>query len=307
LPGWLFLPGLPEKEAVPFRVASLPLDPATLRRAATLRRPISVVLDPSLALRRDLKLPKAALAQAQAAVDLQLRQTLPSGGEGLIWRVETTAQSGKQADLAAYLVKAHLVAGLVDDMKAAGVDLSTVELEGAKTEPFWQARAGSREQAKRWAAFTALIVALIATASVVYFELERSQLDDLVETRQARVSALEERVASASAEAQASIAEAQLITTDLATFAQQSRRLGGLVALTDALPDSVWISELSIAGDDLTLSGFTSEDVGDLMKSLQGLEWVSDVQLNGTVIFDNFTGQNRFDISFRLVAVDGQP
>ena len=97
------------------------------------------------------------------------------------------------------------------------------------------------------------------------------------------------------------------MATDLARFAQQSRRLVQLVDLTEALPDAVWISELSMTKDQMTLSGFTSQDVAELVKILQGLSWAQEVQLNGAVTFDSYSGQNRFDISLRLAGGEGTP
>ena len=307
LPRWLFLPGLPEPEAVSLRVTSLPIDTATLHSAVSLRRPVVVLLDPSLSLKREVQLPKAALSRADAAVDLQLRQTLPASGKGLIWRSEALALNGRLVDLAAYVVKENLIAGLVGDMKAAGVDLSSIQIDGTRTEPFWEKRTGSREEAKKWAAASAMIVGLAALASVVSLELQISELSALVDARQARVTALEDRIDAVSAEATESAAEASLVAADLERFAQQSRRLGLLVGLTETLPDTVWIAELSLSGADMTLSGFTSGEVADLLNLLQGLEWAQEVQLNGAATFDSYSGQNRFDISLRVVSAGGQP
>lgn len=307
LPRWLFLPGLPEASATPVRIGSLPVDAATLRRAASYRRPIAVFLEPAIALRREIQLPKAALSRAAAAVDLQLRQTLPAGGNGLVWRSEVLSVRGSKADLAAYVLKEHLISGLVSDLKGAGIRPSSVRIDGVETEPFWQARNGSRDQAKGWAAFSALLVGLLALASVISLELHRSELATLVETRQARVIALEDRVAKASAEASEGAAKAQGMATDLAGFAQQSRRLAQLVDLTVVLPDAVWISELSMTKDTMTMSGFTSQDVAELVKILQGISWAEEVQLNGAVTFDSYSGQNRFDISLRLASGEGTP
>jgi Tfp pilus assembly protein PilN len=69
------------------------------------------------------------------------------------------------------------------------------------------------------------------------------------------------------------------------------------------LPDSVWVSELSISGDRLVLSGFTSAEVTDVIKLVQGLPWAKDVQLNGAISFDSYSGQSRFEIGL-LVAVE---
>jgi Tfp pilus assembly protein PilN len=307
IPRWLFLPGLPEPGAVPLRVSCLPLDAATLRRAASLRRPAEVLLDPAIALRREVQLPKAALSHAGAAVDLQLRQTLPAGGKGLVWRAEVQSLSGGKVDLVAHVLKEHLIAGLIKDMTASGADLSSIRIEGAETEPFWQARTGSRDQAKRWAAFTALAVGLIALALVINIELQRSELAALVEARQERVKALEDRLATATAAASEGATDERAKAADLEMFAQQSRRLGQLVSLTEALPDAVWISELSLTGDQMTLAGFTSKDVAELVNILQGLDWADEVQLNGAVTFDIYSGQNRFDLTLRMAGGEGLP
>ncbi len=89
-------------------------------------------------------------------------------------------------------------------------------------------------------------------------------------------------------------------------FSDQARRLRLLTDLTETLPDTVWISELSISGDQLVLSGFTSGEVTEVITQVQSLPWAFNVQLNGAISYDSYSGQNRFELGTAIV-MDGAP
>ena len=155
-------------------------------------------------------------------------------------------------------------------------------------------------------AFSALSVAVIGLLSGVGIELKRQQLDDLVSARSARTAALEERLLAKRAEAETGKESAAGILSDMQLFSDQARRLRLLTDLTETLPDTVWISELSISGDQLVLSGFTSGEVTEGITQVQALPWASNVQLNGAIAYDSYSGQNRFELGTAIV-MDGAP
>ena len=108
------------------------------------------------------------------------------------------------------------------------------------------------------------------------------------------------RLLSARAKADEGTLQRQSVLSDMALFAGQARRLGLLTDLTNLLPDSVWVSELSITGDQMILSGFAEGDVAATIAQLQQLPWAKSVQMNGPISYDSYSGQNRFEVGLTL-------
>jgi Tfp pilus assembly protein PilN len=90
-------------------------------------------------------------------------------------------------------------------------------------------------------------------------------------------------------------AEAALIA-DLGMFEKQSGRLGMLADLTRALPDNVWVSELSVNTDELRISGFAEGDATAVVEIVQQQTWATTVRLDGPIMYDSYTRQNRFSL-----------
>jgi hypothetical protein len=304
LPRGLFTPGLPKAAPVEIRISTLPLDEVPRQAARKARRPLSLLLDPALCLRRRVDLPKAVGAKSDAAIALQLRQTLPGQGHGLIWRATATGRTATQIEYTVHILRQTQIDELVADVRALGAEVAEIKVAVPGLEPLWQRSAGAARTAKTWMAFSALSVAVIGLAAVVGIELKRQELDDLVSSRSARTAALEERLLAKRAEAETGKVSSAGILNDMALFSDQARRLQILADLTAAVPDTVWISELSISGDKLVLSGFTAGKVTEVITKVQLLPWASNVQLNGAISYDSYSGQNRFELGMTLV-MDG--
>jgi hypothetical protein len=306
LPRALFTPGLPEAAPVEIRIATLPLDEVARHAARKARRPVSLLLDPALCLRRRVDLPKAVGAKSDAAIALQLRQTLPGQGQGLIWRATATGRTATQVEYTVHILRQMQIDELLADVRALGPEVADIKVAVPGLEPLWQRSTGAARTAKTWMAFSALSVAVIGLIAVIGIELKRQEFDDLVSVRSARTAALEERLLAKRAEAETGKESSAGILNDMALFSDQARRLQLLADLTAALPDTVWISELSISGDQLVLSGFTAGEVTEVITQVQSLPWASNVQLNGAISYDSYSGQNRFELSIAIVT-DGTP
>lgn len=302
IPLSLFRPGLPQHSAAEVHVSSLPLSAASKVDAKRLKGPVSVVLDRSLALERRIELPKAVSGKADQAIALQLRQTLPNRAQGLVWRSVVSGRTGNTVAYNAYILKQAVLDELLSDLRSVGAKVSSIRFDIPRVPEVWELSPASPVTAKNWAGFTALCVILISVFSVIKLSLEKSALTDLVETRSQQVAELQERLKkrkeTAGDQEKSSLAALQ----DITTFQTQSRRLNLLGDLTQVLPDSVWVSELSISGDRLVLSGFSSGEVTDVVRLVQGLPWAKDVQLNGSVSFDSYSGQSRFELGLLIDA-----
>lgn len=300
LPQALFLPGLPQPAPLEIKIDTLPMTDVARQQARQAQRPVVAVIDQGLTLRRRISLPKAVGAKADAAIGLQLRQTLPSQGQGLIWRAAVSGKFGDMTEHSVYILKQAQLDILLGELRTIGANVEAVRVGADGVKPIWQRSPDQTRSARNWQAFTGLSVAMIGLVAVIGVERDRIALSDLVSSRAERLAELEARLTTQRETANADQQSAMAVLRDMDLFAAQSRRLNLLSDLTAALPDSVWVSELSIFEDRLTLSGFASGDVGDVISTIQNLPWAKDVKLNGSINFDSYSGQNRFELGLQM-------
>lgn len=300
LPKSLFLPGLPQRALIALRVNAVPVGVALREDIRRIQRPVAIVLDPALALVRRVELPKAVATKADAALGLQLRQTLPGQGQGLVWRSMEIGRTGDKATYGVYIVKQSLLDDLLTELRGLGARVDRIDLGVPGLAPVWERHPATVQTAKNWAGFSALSVILVAVIAVIGLATDRSALVDLVSARSSQVEELERRFETKLTEADEGEKAAAAVLQDMAMFSAQSRRLQLLADLTAILPDTVWVSELSIAGDRLVMSGFSTSEVTEVISLVQSLPWARDVQLNGAISFDSYSGQNRFEIGLLI-------
>lgn len=304
LPEALFRPGLPRMKEVEILVVDLPLTEAARTAALRTRRPIVVLFGADLGLQRRFSLPKAVGARADAAIALQLRQTLPSHGHGLIWRTEAVSRKGHKIDFEVYIFRQSQIDAVIAELRGLGADVTAVKIEGKITAPLWLDGAVAEKTLTNWKAFSVLCVTCVALATAILVELKRQDLADLIAIRSERVTELEELIIIQKKEIEKGRDGASGVLGDVTLFSGQARRLRVLTDLTEVLPDTVWISELSISGDQMFLSGFSTGEITEVISALQSQSWASEVRLNDAISFDIISGENRFSVGLKLVVDD---
>jgi general secretion pathway protein L len=289
------------------RIDSLPLDTAVrtqLRSFAGRSRAVCLSLDPGIALSKRVTIPRAAAAQRDRAVSLNIRQTMPNQGRGLVWRSIPVEAPDTQIDYMVYMFKDAMLLKLANDARNEGVSVESIVLAGFDVQPVWELHPESARRKRFWLAATLLGILGIAVWSTAAMERRVSALTESNLAADARVAVLQERLVAMRAEQEAGAAQQNATLTDLAQFNAQARRLSTLTALTDTLPDPVWISELSITGDTVLMSGFAAGDVAEIVTLLQAQNWATAVRLEGPITYDSYSGQNRFDLGFQIVAAE---
>lgn len=272
-----------------------------LQNSAQDRQLVAVQIAKAACLLRSVSLPKAAMERAEAAIALHIRQTMPAAGRGLIWRSVYVGQKDAIAEFYVYFIKQSQLEHLLAVAKSHGVELAEVNIEGSEALPLWSRDPKRRTRRKFW--LTATLCALLFSSiwSIVRIEGQVSEIERRTTETSQRIATSEETLLAAREEANKAQAEATTFGHDLSLFDAQTRRLALLADLTEALSDNVWISELTVTGDQLSMSGFVAGDIAETVTTLQSLEWAKSVQLEGPVSFDSYTGQNRFQIGMRLV------
>ena len=297
LPGWLVLPGFQQNWSKSHNLNCLPIRIGDIPKETML----DLKLGPELVLEKQLTIPFAARANLSKAIDLNMRQSLPGGGADLLWRYGTGKRNGTNLDIPIYLIKKPALTEIMSAATSHGTKVRSICVaEDASAQPFWD----DRKRVDRFRRFWGIVafVLVIALAGLYFWDM-------LTETRsiQNQITRLEEKKVTLSnkavelrAKLDAENNSYSAIFRDLELFKAEYHRLPILLDLTETLSDETWISELVVSGSDLNLSGFTGDDVTEVMANIRELPWVNRVDLDGPVSFDSFSRRNRFDLSITL-------
>lgn len=307
VPEALFLPGVFLPTAKILRLETWSSDSrfdTALQNSAQDRQSVAVQIAKAACLLRSVSLPKAAMARAEAAIALHIRQTMPAAGKGLIWRSVYVGQKDAIAEFNVYFIKQSQLDSLLTVAKSHGVALAEVNIEGSEALPLWNRDAKRRTRRKFWLIATLCALLFLSIWAIVTIEGQVSEIERRVTEASQRIATSEETLLAARDQANKAQAEAATFEQDLSLFNAQTGRLALLADLTEALSDNVWISELTITGDQMSMSGFVDGDIAETVTTLQSLDWAKSVQLEGPVSFDSYTGQNRFQLRIRLRAKD---
>lgn len=292
----LFRPGLRYSAARILPVSALPVTEDNLRRLAVAAGPVRAELEPGTYLERYLTLPRVARAEANRAIALQLRRSLPQGGRGLVWRAVPSREAGDRLQWRVLIVKEAHLADLAARAIHAGIPLREIGLAKLDAPPLWEANPPSANATRNWAAATILGVVLVAFVAVVLTSLHARNLEAIAAAREGRVMALRDRLAKVDALGANAAERQRAFASQWADYVAGARPVSFLGHIADALPQDVWLSELSMVKGEWRLSGFTKGDVGATITALQALPFASNVRLDGPVSHDSYSNQSRFEL-----------
>jgi Tfp pilus assembly protein PilN len=305
IPAAVFRPGFFLPDPPRFVIDTLPLSDTTaqaLRDLVRRKGSVAVHLDKRLALQRTVTLPQAVAGRAGAAIDLQMRQTLPAMANGLVWQAEQTARSARELVFTVYVMKEDVLRQMVELARNAGGAISEIRFSGVAGAPLLST--GQRdEKSQRWAiTATGLGIVALAAWAVWGIEADVTVLQSANAAQAAMNAALEERLVALTDRLNDVEGLRADLLADLAAFDGQSGRLQYWSDLTRDLPDRIWISEFSVDADSLSLSGFSEGDATEVVEILQQQSWAGTVRLEGPIQFDSYTRQNRFVLAAELKA-----
>lgn len=296
VPDWVLAPGFGLRRARRVTVGkALSADPAL---EAVTRGAVLVEIAPEACLVREVRLPAKVGRKAAQMAEVELRQTLPLQGRGLVWRLGPARREGETLVLPAYVLKAAQVQGLVTKL---GPRLTQARLAGLpEVAPFIDNRAAGMRGARLWT-----LLALLLPVAVLGPGLwaERQALTEL----QGQLPALEAEartLGEAAVARRAELTQREAAQTggpeDRAKLEAARGRSWRLAELTRIVDDEVWISELVLIGDEIRLTGYAKRDVVALIETLQAQDWIARARLDGPVMNDGYSGSARFDVLVTL-------
>lgn len=310
VPEQLFQPGMFLAAPEVIRVAQLPLRLTDEREVARLKRqarPIQIVLDQELALKRDVTVPRAAAAVAEQAIALQMRQTMPAQARGLIWCSQPVAARDKLGVHRVFVLKEAQLQQVAETVRDHGLQLHSVRIAGTDAPPLATGKAFRTSLRDRWLGIAAVAVVGVSIWQVTSLEIATYRLNQSNAERADQLEQAEAGLIQAKEEAGKAEGEHQMLAEDIALFNAQSRPLDLLADLTRTLPDTVWVSELSLRDAQIALSGFAASDIAELVKGVRTLPWAASAQLQGPAVVDSYSQQIRFDMSISLSNASAPP
>ncbi|GHC65497.1 PilN domain-containing protein [Neogemmobacter tilapiae] len=299
----LFLPGFFRIKASPFRVEALPLNEAGRIALGDLVRKadeIELEIDASAALLRTIRLPKAAAAAAEEAVRMQLRQTLPGQAQGLVWQISTGRVEGDFLTYQVRILRQEDIDALRRFVAEGGTKVTAVRLAGQQGRPFWSEDEKQSKRARTAAMGAVLAVLVIALVPIWQLSVESRALADANAAKVTSIEALEAKLRELSTLADGADTREADLANDVERFIRDSRKLSLLTDLAQRLPPNVWLSEMSVSGREMRLSGFSSGDAPEALRVLQASPWVEVARMDGPIQIDSLSRQNRFNISIQL-------
>jgi Tfp pilus assembly protein PilN len=302
VPEALFLPGLYLTDPEEIEVSSLPISEAMLAKikAASLSRGANIALLSEACLTKEVTLPKAALPHAAAALALHLRQTLPNGGKRVIWRSIKRSGTSESASFLVCILKQQQLDALVTALTLSGAKVASVRIKGSTGASLWTGSTNKDRVRAIGLAATVILALLPAALTTALSMRDLARVKDEALVTLERVEQLKEQLLAEKGTDGDFEARKQNLTEAIAAFNGQSWRLQMLADLTDALPDSVWISELTISEGRISLAGFSVGEISGVLAAVQSIPWVATAQLDGPVSVDAAAGESRFQMSVEV-------
>ena len=255
---------------------------------------------------RRVEIPAAARRQAASILALDLERSTPfkTSDVYLAHYIEDAPARKGWLNASQLVVKRSQVQKLIAEVEASGLKVTSVSCVGADgktTLPvdFLQSPTPgtSQRDGQRLGGFAVVLLAAALAVSAAAILISRRQaalefLDKQVESARASASDGQARRDTLVAASSHSSAMRQLKTNRPAAIAIVDE-------LTKLLPDSVYLSDLTIATDAVDLSGY-ARAAADIIPILERSEMFKDATLTAPVTFDTAEDKERFSLRVKF-------
>lgn len=246
-------------------------------------------------LMRVTDIPVQASARLRQILALELERATPfSADEASFDFVADDARKNGARRVRQIIVKNEIVEGLAADLRRAGIELDGVDAEGVPGINLLPVALRRKKTLQFRAEYALLAAGLIAAYGAFY--LRQDRVIDALEARRSALEAETSAVRAAAAEANAAAANIDAVRRHQADY---PAALSTLAALTEALGDDVWLSELSIAGRDIALSGNASSS-SRAINDLESSPMLEQASFTAAVFTDQATKLERFSAKIRV-------
>lgn len=256
------------------------------------RLPVHLRLPAGHVLHRDVSLPLAVARDLPTAVGFEMDRLTPFTVDQVIWSTAGLRRYPASAEL-----RFTLLMVLRQPVEALAAALSRIDLYPAFVEcaagriALRANRPGDRKRAAAWALCGVLALACVVTPVI------KQQL--ALQTAARQLAALEPVRAEAMA-LNRSLAASAAGAAAIAAGTQRLDPLPALAALTNALPDDTWLSDLTLNQGELTFDG-QSANAAKLIAILAGSRHFADPRFTAPVTRATNGGADLFSIQAKML------
>lgn len=235
------------------------------------------------------------MRRAREILSLELESVTPfSADEATFDFVAAKTSVGGVRQVRQIVVKNAIIDALIEDLRRGEVEIDQIDAEGAERINLMPSRLRRKERSRfRWeyGLLAASVIAAIAGAHIRQgriLESLNAQRDQLAaETAAVRTAAGDANAAAANIETLEKYASANPAV------------LSTLASLTEVLDDGVFLTELSISGRDVTMSGFAAS-ASKVINDLETAPAFAGAAFSDAVFTDQATGTERFTAKARV-------
>ncbi|PTW61056.1 fimbrial assembly protein PilN [Breoghania corrubedonensis] len=264
--------------------------------------PLVIDLAQDLVLRRKASYPGSAFAKLDDIVALDIEKSTPFSRQSAVWKWHVTSRADGQIEVETVVLRRDLVLTILSFAARYGLIVGEVVFTGTNARHplrLMKLETPADLSRARWRrlnaalAGVALLLAL-ATAGTAYWQRETALGIATARLADAKSRAIRLRRSQAEAVAQydASVALMREKIRTPSVNAVWS-------ALSETLPDSVFLSALELSGETGRISGF-ARSAAPLIEKLEGLDELSGVTFASPVMINPDDRLERFDVTFTI-------
>jgi general secretion pathway protein L len=244
---------------------------------------------------RNHEIPDQALGKLRQILTLELESVTPFSVDeaSFDFIVARNSTSGRRR-VRQIIVKNSIIDDVVGDLRRQRLDVHAIDAEGAEGVNLLpeRLRKRARPQSRK---NIALLFASFAAAYMACYYRQVGLINELA-NQQSQLEGETSAVREAAAAAVAAAANIQALRKHQVEY---PLALSTLASLTRVLDDSVWLTELSIAGRDITLSGYAAS-AADAISALEASNEFEGASFTTAVITDQPTNAERFSARLRV-------
>jgi general secretion pathway protein L len=259
---------------------------------------------------RTVRLPAVAPERLTEMLALDLERATPFKTSEVMfgWTVSPDQpESGGPMEIQQVVVKRPIVETALAELSDLGIRAQFVDcwrdgLHAFDANVLASELAGEERERRRSRLLPVLTLLVLALAAIGVMQVLQRQ-ERAIAALRAEVAAATERAAMRNrANALTSLAQ-QRVATILDLKRNRPAAIAVWNEITRVLPDTAYLSDLMLDGDQLVMSGY-AQSAAELVPLLKASPLVADVALAAQVVFDEAVGRERFDIRVRIATAE---
>jgi Tfp pilus assembly protein PilN len=307
IPEWVHLPGLRFSHTTDIIIASADdfFDNPTEKLKSAIRKEniknarIRLLLDTPDIIKRDLKLPIASQKHCPSALRLNLQKQSILPLSKLLWIDVVRNKKNGSVFYTQYVAKNSLLQDIHSLCLTLKVDCRSIGAVGVDQD-FVKFQDPLKKPTRVWKLINVALLCGVFLWWVGGHLKQQAVYSAEITALETDIIDLRENAVKLTAQQNKTAANEDSLVKLFDTF-QNGRGVTEILAvLTKALPDDTWVSEFHFSGNNILLSGFTKQDVLELLNGLKSLKQIEKAELIGAVSGSRASQAKRFSVQLSL-------